>query len=70
MSAPATTLASKPDDGAMVDAYVDALLAMPPAQPPAPPGRPSGDSMSTKQLRRVPSSQQPRTERRRAGVSA
>lgn len=37
MSAPATTLASKPDDGAMVDAYVDALLAMPPAQPPAPP---------------------------------
>lgn len=35
MSAQGTTLARRPDDGAMVDAYVDALLAVP--MPPAPP---------------------------------
>lgn len=33
MSAPGTTLLTPPDDGAMVDAYVDALLAVPLAEP-------------------------------------
>lgn len=36
MSAQGTILVSQQDDGAMVDAYVDALLAMPLAPPPAP----------------------------------
>ena len=40
MSAAGTTLVTKPDDGAMVDAYVDALLAMPLAQPPVTPASP------------------------------
>lgn len=40
MSASGTTLITKPDDGAMVDAYVDALLAMPLVPPPAAPASP------------------------------
>lgn len=36
MSAQGATLATTPDDGAMVDAYVDALLAMPLAPPAVP----------------------------------
>ena len=40
MSASGTTLITKPDDGAMVDAYVDALLAMPLVPPMAAPASP------------------------------
>ena len=40
MSASGTTLITKPDDGAMVDAYVDALLAMPLVPPTAAPASP------------------------------
>ena len=40
MSASGTTLITKPDDGAVVDAYVDALLAMPLVPPPAAPASP------------------------------
>lgn len=47
MNAPGTTLATQPDNGAMVNAYVDALLALPLVHPPAAPASPEAPSSFT-----------------------
>lgn len=60
MSAPGTTLATQPDDGAMVDAYVDALLAMPLAQPLVAPASPEAPSSSAPAVQAEPTPEEAR----------